>query len=266
VTSPNPFVMLTTSIFAPEISDLIIDQLSDDPEALQTCARLSRMWTARSRYYLFKHVEISTQSRKRTKAFFKLLRSPHQTIKHFIRSLTITHSPSNSRTILDSRLDEWTMDAVPDLILLTSVRALTLNIVQLEESLPSLFIPCFQEVLTDLTIQGHFTCVQSDFESFVCSFTRLRHLTLNHLGDLHTYINVLSHLPSTLHTLHLFCDIQSPSLQWFSWMVPMPPLRTIHVTGLSSWMFRPAGEVMRGVGSHLEHLELDLSYSSFRGN
>ena len=61
----------------PEILDLIVDQLHDEPTALRACCLVSKSWVPRSRAHLFAHIELSHTSFERwMKAFPDPLNSP----------------------------------------------------------------------------------------------------------------------------------------------------------------------------------------------
>ena len=72
----------------PELLDLIVDYLRDEPIALKACCLVSKLWIHRTRRLLFAHVKflrVANPIESWMRLFPELLDSP----AHFARSLSI---------------------------------------------------------------------------------------------------------------------------------------------------------------------------------
>ena len=76
-----------SSPLPPEILDLIVDFLHDEPDALKACYLASKSWVHRTRQYLFAHVEFSLESH--VKLWEETFRDPSNSPARYTRSLTI---------------------------------------------------------------------------------------------------------------------------------------------------------------------------------
>jgi len=70
----------------PEILDIVIDHLHDEPTALRACCLVSKSWVPRSRTHLFAHVELTDTS---VEPWMKAFPDPLNSPAHYTRTLTI---------------------------------------------------------------------------------------------------------------------------------------------------------------------------------
>jgi hypothetical protein len=87
----------------PEILDLIIGFLHDEPDALKACCFLSKSWIHRTRRYLFAHVEFSFKSH--IKLWKKTFPDPSNSPARYTRSLSIR--TSQVFTSADAGVSGW---------------------------------------------------------------------------------------------------------------------------------------------------------------
>ena len=80
--------ILATMSFSlpPEILDLIVDHLHDQPATLRACCLVSKSWVPRSRTHLFAHVKFSEKSAER---WMKTFPDPLNSPTRYTRTLTI---------------------------------------------------------------------------------------------------------------------------------------------------------------------------------
>ncbi|GBE89738.1 hypothetical protein SCP_1700630 [Sparassis crispa] len=69
-----------------EISDMIIDNIQDEPKALSTSSLISRSWLPRSRAHKLRSIDISTKDRYTA---FEEIISASPVICHYVRDVTI---------------------------------------------------------------------------------------------------------------------------------------------------------------------------------
>ena len=70
----------------PEILDIVIDHLHDEPTALRACCLVSKSWVPRSRTHLFGHVTFTYTSIER---WMKAFPDPFNSPTHYTRTLTL---------------------------------------------------------------------------------------------------------------------------------------------------------------------------------
>ena len=92
-----------SSPLPPEIFDLIIDFLHDDPDTLEACCLVSKSWIYRTRKHLFAHVEFLSQSD--LKLWRKTFPDPSNSPAHYARSLSIY--ASEVLTLVDTGVGDW---------------------------------------------------------------------------------------------------------------------------------------------------------------
>jgi hypothetical protein len=76
------------SSLPPEIVDLILDHLRDEPTALKTCCVVSKSWTLRTRKHLFARVEFYAPE-SHTELWKKTIPDPSKSPAHHTRSILI---------------------------------------------------------------------------------------------------------------------------------------------------------------------------------
>lgn len=72
----------------PELLDLIVDHLHDDPSTLLSCCTVSKSWVPWSRWHIFAHVKFDT-SRFSLESWMGAFPDPLDSPAHYTRSLTI---------------------------------------------------------------------------------------------------------------------------------------------------------------------------------
>jgi hypothetical protein len=163
------------------------------------------------------------------------------------------------------------MEVIPRLKVLTSVRTLTLHVDQ-PGRYQCFFFPCYQNVLTDLTISGSVDIPDLEIIEMICSFPLLERLVLDHKGHYSTprFRSCLK-ISENLRSLQINPHLHEYILEWFSAMTPPPPLRMLHFTEVSTqplpyplfdlffFTHSSAGTLLHNLGS-LEHLELSTSH------
>ena len=77
-----------THSLPPEILDIVVDHLHDEPAALRACCLVSKSWVPRSRIHLFAHVTFNTH-RFRVESWMKAFPDPSSSPAHHTRTLTI---------------------------------------------------------------------------------------------------------------------------------------------------------------------------------
>ena len=82
-----------TRSFPPELLDLVVGNLCDQPATLKACCLVSKSWVPRARRYLFAHVRFSSGDHPNVCDFDSWIRAfpdPLNTPAHHTRSLTIS--------------------------------------------------------------------------------------------------------------------------------------------------------------------------------
>ena len=167
-TAPNmPAVMQTTmsSPLPPEIFDLIVDFLHDEPDALKACCLVSKSWVHRTRKHLFAQVKFA--SKYPFKLWQKTFPDPSDSPAHYARSLSIRMS--EAVTPADTGAGNW-IRAFSDVI------RLKLAIVHIDPSLAPLH--GLSPTLKSLHVHHGSSLRLSEIFGLVCSFPLLEDLTL----------------------------------------------------------------------------------------
>ena len=82
-----------SSSFPPEIIDLVIDQLHDEPDALKACCLVSKSWIPRARMHLLAHVEFDPLEHL-PESWMKIFPDPPKSPAHYARTLSIRNFPA----------------------------------------------------------------------------------------------------------------------------------------------------------------------------
>jgi len=77
----------------PELLDLVIDQLHDEPATLRACCLVSKSWIPRTRSHLFGHVEFDDMEHP-FESWMELFPDPSNSPAHHTHSLSISHFPA----------------------------------------------------------------------------------------------------------------------------------------------------------------------------
>lgn len=84
----------------PEILDLIVDHLHDQPDTLRACCIVSKSWVPRTRTHLFAHVEFTRESP--VGSWAEAFPDPFDSPAHHTRALTIQDHQSTTTTGADA--------------------------------------------------------------------------------------------------------------------------------------------------------------------
>ena len=154
----------------PEILDLVVDHLYDDPTTLKACCVVDKSWIPRTRKHLFAHIEFHAQ-KLHVELWKKTFPDPSNSPAHYTRNLTIRDIPVI--TAPDTGEGGWirTFHSVVHL--------------RLEchgwEGLPASVVPFHG--LSPTLRSLHLTATFIDVFDLVCSFPLLEDLALVLLGS-----------------------------------------------------------------------------------
>lgn len=81
-----------SSSLPPEILDLIVDHLRDEPTTLKTCCVVSKSWVPRTQKHLFAHVEVHA-SKFHVELWKETFPDPSNSPAHHTRTLSICGIP-----------------------------------------------------------------------------------------------------------------------------------------------------------------------------
>ena len=84
----------------PEILDLIVDQLHDEPTTLKVCCLVSKSWIPRIRRHLFAHVDFSPP-KNTFESWMRIFPDPSNSPAHHTRYLSILDLPTSIPTGMD---------------------------------------------------------------------------------------------------------------------------------------------------------------------
>jgi hypothetical protein len=102
LTDTHPVLARTAISFSlpPEILDLIVDHLHDEPKTLKTCCVVSKSWVGRTRTHLFATVEFYVP-RSDIQLWKKAFPNPSDSPAHHTRGLSIRGLPVTTTTYAD---------------------------------------------------------------------------------------------------------------------------------------------------------------------
>jgi hypothetical protein len=154
----------------PEILDLVVDHLHDDPATLETCCVVSKSWVPRTQRHLFAHVEFDTlESHRAVDLWMKAFPDTSNSPAHYTRALTIRGIPIVTAAGID--VDGW-------------IRTFH-NVVHLHLDVfiwgadPASLAPSHRLSSTVRSLRlGSTSIPPSEIFSFVCSFPLLEDLAL----------------------------------------------------------------------------------------
>src|ERR1700761_3490794 len=146
----------------PEVIDLIIDHLHNDPLTLEACSLVSRNWLSSSRHHLFGSVYIRVTHR-RIHCLGEILDSPHNTLSFHLRSLHATGPPHFSSQF-------WKLLHVFPLL-----QSLHIHQIKMLRGCEPLHLPS----ISALTLSSVPFSSYRELETFLASFPALKTLTLH---------------------------------------------------------------------------------------
>ena len=92
---------MMSCLLPPEILDLIIDQLHNEPTTLRACCLVSKSWIPRTRKHLFAHVEFDAEELTFI-SWMKTFPDPSNSPAHHTRILTVCRPASATDTATDT--------------------------------------------------------------------------------------------------------------------------------------------------------------------
>ena len=169
--APNALVETTMSCpLPPELLDIIVDHLHDEPAALKACCLVSKSWVLRARIHLFAHV--SFHSSRPFESWMKAFPDPFNSPAHYTRILHL--SRFNVATVAIPDVHPWvhSFNNVVDL------RVATLGLD--DHYVPLTQLRGLSPTLKSLSLSYSFAPL-SDSLNFICSFPLLEDLALSSL-------------------------------------------------------------------------------------
>jgi hypothetical protein len=198
----------------PEILDLILDHLHDEPTALKVCCLVSKPWVRRARRHLFDNVEFHPLEPRSLESWMKAFPDPSNSPVHHTRSLSIHGLPdivasTDARPWVHSfhRISKLTVDTILWRMARGSVRefrglspalkSLVLNHTSIE--LSEVFdLICSFPLLEDLSLR--ILSTKSDTDEWTAPSTSPKLTGSLHLSDrIRPASRVLLTLPGGLH-------------------------------------------------------------------
>ena len=90
------------SSLPPELLDLIVDHLDNEPIVLKACCLASKSWVHRTRRHLFAHVEFNGRNTS-IESWMRAFPDPSDSPAHYARSLSICDLRSVTAAVTDAR-------------------------------------------------------------------------------------------------------------------------------------------------------------------
>ena len=159
-----------SSSFPPEILDLIVDHLHDDPTTLRACCLASQSWIPRTRAHLFANVEFRPISSP-IELWTRVFPDPSNSPAHYVRSLS---------TGTGSYFTTTGMSAHPWICSFRHV--VKLDISYDDGRTPLAPLHGFSPVLKALLLV-YYSVPLSEIFDLICSFPSLEDLSLNSLAE-----------------------------------------------------------------------------------
>ena len=153
-----------SSSLPPEILDLIVDHLHDEPTTLRACCLVSKSWIPRTRMHLFNSVKFRLFGRSTLESWMQTFPDPSTSPAHYTRSLHLSHFKVITVAISDARPWILSFSSIVDMRVITiGGDDRHLSFVQLHGLFPT---------LKSLRISYTFAPL-SEVLDFVCSFPLL---------------------------------------------------------------------------------------------
>ena len=193
----------------PELLDLIVDYLRDEPIALKACCLVSKLWIHRTRRLLFAHVEFLDRVATPIESWMGLFPEPFDSPAHFARSLSIRGFESVTTAVTHARTWVHPFCHLVHLGVTTDDAAADddhVSLAQLQRLSPT---------LTPLSLIRCHTLL-SDIFDLICSFPLLEDLRLIRFGpdggygDINGWNTTTS--PKFTGSLHLTGEVGSITL------------------------------------------------------
>lgn len=247
----------------PETTDIIIDFLHEDKEALSSCGLTCRAWLASSRYHLFSDVTVYPANGQ---SFIELLISPLNNISHIVRHLTCALEQKDAQADVHARgeLSTEVLMMIPDIThLARAIKSLTLRHLDWSQYTPanlrlilSNLKNCLEALeLTSVTIYGLDEAI-----TVISAFPRLKSLSLNRFGwseypfgpptSTATYPR---RRPFVIKFLNLEYPPPVALLDWLK--NPVPKLHAVQLPYVVNGISRTP-ELVRSAGASIQKLEV----------
>ncbi|KAJ7669970.1 hypothetical protein DFH06DRAFT_1372538 [Mycena polygramma] len=211
----------------PELTDRIIDCLSDSQPDLRACSLVCRQWLPSSRHHLFESVTMQP-----TLEFLTMLQAPSDPVRHHTQTLDFRIWPPRMDTITSQILDRLSHASRLKTIILGPSPPLALNSQALSR-------------VSTLSLQHSCFSSGADFACFLSGFPALRELELKALESL------------SIQGLRG----KSAILPWISCPELAPRTRTLSLslpTQVDSAALSVLSKYLRHLEGHLQYLQLDL--------
>ncbi|KAJ6476725.1 hypothetical protein C8R47DRAFT_1289984 [Mycena vitilis] len=228
----------------PELTDCIIDCLSDSQPDLRACSLVCRQWLPSSIHHLFESVTVQP-----TLGFLTMLQAPSDPVRHHTQTL-------------DFRIWPPRMDAITSQILEHLSHASRLRTIIFGPSPPSPLN--FQALCQVSALSLQHSCFTSctDFACFLSSFPALRELELKAVTWADARENGIPQIKLELESLTIQgLRGKSAILPWFSCPDLAPRTRTLCLslpTKVDSAALSALSKYLRHLAGHLQYLQLDL--------
>ena len=158
----------------PELLELIVDHLHDEPTTLRSCCLVSKSWVQRTRQHLFAGVEFDPE-KSPLESWVKTFPDPSNSPAHYTRSLSISGLPTPAASGSSTRTCICTF---------RNLERLTISAIRLGYGVRGTFVPLhgISPTLQSLTVSDVIVPL-SDVFDLICSFLSLDNLELTRITD-----------------------------------------------------------------------------------
>ena len=236
----------------PEILDVIVDHLDDEPTALRACCLVSKSWVWRTRRYLFDRVEFNS-ARSSVEKWIEVFQEPPNSPVHHTQILWISGRDVVATTSVDGLTWIRSFRGIKELLVDTKDTP-RVSLVHFHGLSPTLTSLCL----------FHFTNPFSEVLDLVCSFPLLEDLFLTPLGT--ERVTNRWEIPSTSPKLTGYLSLSGGLRSIPRGLLDLPNgLRFTKISVMSPVKDADlAGELVLGCSATLESLRIDYLASAFR--
>lgn len=247
-------------IFPPEVCDIFIDLLHDDPQTLASCGLVCKDWVPASRSHRFRTIRVNARNHQK---LHKLVKSKNVTFLHHVRTVEIDAQWNNHSRMVPNICN--------DLKKMYSVKSIKLRRMRLNQTDRLALVHTFHGI-HDLDLSYIDFVRYDDLERFISGFFALRNLAMevDHLSyrnvDLEEgeeYDGDEFPVALTLRSLRLadedegYYEMQA-ILDWLSTLEDVPEVQRLIVQGATLVCARKLTLFLRRIAGSLTHLELSL--------
>ena len=151
----------------PEILDIIVDHLRDEPTALRACSLVSKSWVPRTQRHLFDCVKFLFKSGSTIESWMETFPDPSNSPAHYTRSLRISHIQVITVAISDVLAQIHSFNRIVELAV--AIENGPISFAQLRGLSPNL----------KRLYLFHSFAPSSEVFDFICSFPLLENLALH---------------------------------------------------------------------------------------